>query len=45
MGETCGTYEGEEKLIGFRWGNLKEREHLEDLRVDGSTILKSILKK
>jgi hypothetical protein len=27
---------------GFCWGDLKEREYLEDLGVDGSTILKRI---
>jgi hypothetical protein len=42
MGGTCGTYGTEEKLIEFRWGELKEREHFEDLRLGGSTILKSI---
>jgi hypothetical protein len=26
--------------IKFRWGNPKEISHLEDLGVDGSTILK-----
>jgi hypothetical protein len=45
MDGACGTYEGEEKLIGFRWGKLREREHFEDLRVDGSIKLKSMLKK
>jgi len=29
----------------FWWGNLKERDHLEDLHIDGRVILKSILKK
>ena len=28
----------------FRWGNLKEREHLEELGLDGRIILKQILK-
>jgi hypothetical protein len=27
------------------WGNLKERDHLEDLYIDGRIILKCILKK
>jgi hypothetical protein len=25
---------------GFRWGNLRERDHLEDLGLDGRMILK-----
>jgi hypothetical protein len=30
----------EELLTGFWWGNLREREHLEDLGADGRIILK-----
>jgi hypothetical protein len=29
----------------FWWGNLKERDHLENLGVDGIVILKWVLKK
>jgi len=29
---------------GFWWGNLKERDHLEDLSIDWSIILKWVLK-
>jgi hypothetical protein len=29
---------------GFRWGNLKERDKMEDLGVNGRVILKWILK-
>jgi hypothetical protein len=29
----------------FRWGNLREREHLGDPRVDGKTILSWIFRK
>ena len=28
---------------GFKWGNLKERDHLEDLCFDGRVILKWIV--
>jgi len=31
--------------IGFWWGNLREREHLEDHLIDGRIILKWISKK
>jgi hypothetical protein len=30
---------------GFWWGKLKERDRLDDLRVDAKVILKWILKK
>jgi hypothetical protein len=30
---------------GFWWGNLRERDHLKDLGVDGRIILKWILEK
>jgi len=29
---------------GFWWENLKESKHLEDLDIDGTVILKSVLK-
>ena len=32
-------------LTGFRWGNLREREHVQDLGVVGRIILKLIFKK
>jgi hypothetical protein len=30
---------------GFWWGNLRARDHLEEIGVDGSIILKWIFKK
>jgi hypothetical protein len=36
---------GEEAHTGFWWGNLGERDHLENLGVDGRIIIKLIFKK
>jgi len=36
---------GEEINIGFWWGNLRERDHLEDPCIDGRVILEWIFKK
>jgi hypothetical protein len=33
-------WETVEMPIGFWWGNLRKRDHLKDLGVDGSVILK-----
>ena len=30
--------------VGFWWGNLRERDHLEDPGIDGRIILRWILK-
>jgi hypothetical protein len=38
-------WEREEVHTGFWWGDLVERDHLEDLDVDGRIILKYIFKK
>jgi hypothetical protein len=38
MGGACSIYRGEEYTV-FCWGNLKERNHLENPGVDGSIIL------
>jgi len=35
----------EEVHIGFWWGNMRERDHLQELGVDGNIILKLIFKK
>jgi hypothetical protein len=42
MGNACGTY-GIHR--GVWWGNLRERDHLEDLEVDGRIILIWLCKK
>ena len=42
MGGACSTYGGYER---FRWGNVRERDHLEDLGVDGKIILRWIFRK
>jgi hypothetical protein len=46
MGGACSTYGGEERCIqGFCSGNLTEREHLENLCLDGRIILKCVFRK
>jgi len=43
---TCGGGEGRgEAYTGFWWGNLRERDHLEDPDVDGRIILRWIFRK
>jgi len=32
-------------LTGFRWGNLRERDYLNDVGIDGKIILKLMFKK
>jgi len=44
MGGTCSMY-GREVYSGSWWGNLKERDHLEDSGVDVSIILRWIFRK
>ena len=40
MGGACCTYGREERCMqGFWWGDLSQRDHLEDPDVDGRTIL------
>jgi hypothetical protein len=38
-------WETEKVYTGFWWGNLKERDNLKDLGVDGTIILKWVFKK
>ena len=46
MGGACSTYEGRGELHrGLWWGNLRERDHLEDLGIDGRIILRWIFRK
>jgi hypothetical protein len=42
MGGTCSSYGKGELHAGFRWRNLRERYHFEDLGVDRRMILKKI---
>ena len=35
----------EEVYTGFWWGNLRDRDHLEDIGVDGRIILRWIFRK
>ena len=45
MGRARGTYKGKERCRQFWRKNVWERDHLEDLGVDGRIILKQIFKK
>jgi len=44
MGGTCSTYRGE-VYTGFWWGNLRERDHLDDPTINGRIILSCIIRK
>ena len=46
MGGSCSEYGGQERHIqGIWWGNLKERDDLENPSVDGMIILRWISRK
>jgi len=45
VGRACSTYGGEERCRGFWWGNMRERNHLEDPDIDGRIILRWICRK
>jgi len=45
MGGACNTYgRREAAYTGFWWGNLRERDHLGNLGVDGRIILRWIFR-
>ena len=45
MGGTRSARDGRgDACTGYWWGNLRERDHLEDPRTDGNIILKWIFK-
>ena len=46
MGGVCSTYRGEERRYrGFWWGNVRERDHLENPDIYGRIILRWIVMK
>ena len=46
MSEACGKLGGRGEIhTGFWWGKYEGQNHLEDLAVDGKTILKLSFKK
>jgi hypothetical protein len=46
VGVECGTYVGREDMHAEFWSrNLRERDHLDDLGVDGRIILKCFFRK
>ena len=46
MGWACGGYGGENKCIytGFWWARVKERDHMQDLDINGRIALTCILR-
>ena len=45
MGGACSTMGRGEMYVGLWWGNLRERDYLEDSGVDGRIILRWIFRK
>jgi hypothetical protein len=46
LGGACSRYGGQERCIqGFGGGDLMERDHFEDIGIDGRIILRWIFKK
>jgi len=45
MGGACSEYGGEERRMQGRWGNLRERNHLENPGVDGPKIIRWVFRK
>jgi len=45
MRAACSMYGGGETYMGFGWGNLRERDHLENPGIDGRIILRWIFRK
>ena len=45
MGGVCSTYGERKGITGFRWGNVREGDYLEDTGVDGKIILRWIFRK
>jgi hypothetical protein len=44
MGGACSTWGRDEVFAGFWWGNLRERDHLEDPGMNGRIILRCIFR-
>jgi hypothetical protein len=45
MGGVCSKYGGGKAYKGFRWENLKKRDHLEEPGIDGKIIIRWVFRK